>query len=78
MKNEIYEEYNIGDMVDDYYNNNNKMEYKFSKGVKKGALGFIIFALPIAFANFPDWANLTLGSLGIMLVNYLKVQYSQL
>ncbi len=51
------------------------MEYKFSKGLKKGAIGLVIFAIPFLASNFPDIANLTIGGVGIMLVNYLKVKF---
>lgn len=48
------------------------MNYSFSKGLKKGFITLVIMAIPFLITSFPDFANITLGSLGIMLVNYIK------
>lgn len=66
------------EMVENFYKEENKMKYKFSKGLKKGVVSFIIFALPLVLANYSDVANLTLGGLGVIIVNYLKVKYANL
>lgn len=54
------------------------MQYKFSKGLIKGLAGVIIFAVPLMIGQFPEWANLTIGGMLIMLVNFLKVKYNML
>ncbi len=77
---QVYEEYtdpeDFGEsLVENFYKEENKMKYKFSKGLKKGVVSFIIFALPLALANYSDVANLTIGGLGVIIVNYLKVRY---
>lgn len=51
------------------------MKYKISKGLWKGFIGVVIFAIPVLIDQFPMYANLTLGGLGIMLVNFIKVKY---
>lgn len=82
---QVYEEYtdpeDFGEsLVDNFYKHEHDetMQYKFSKGFKKGVVGFIVFALPLALANLPDVANLTLGAVGMIIVNYLKVKYANL
>ena len=54
------------------------MEYKLSKGIGKGIVGAIVFLIPIVLANFPVWADITLGSVGLILVNWLKFRYLRL
>ena len=51
------------------------MKYKFSKGFVKGLIAFVVFAIPCFINYFPPIANLTIGGIGIMLVNFLKVKY---
>ena len=51
------------------------MRYKFSKGLIKGIVSIIIFAIPFLINQFPDIANLTIGGAGIMLVNFIKIKY---
>lgn len=58
--------------------NLSKMKYKFSKGLKKGLIGVMLFGVPIFLVNFPTWADLTVGGVLMMLVNYLKVKYTNL
>lgn len=52
-------------------------QYSLAKTFGKGIKYFIIFALPIMadklIVAYPDWAQLTVGGLLVMLVNWLKV-----
>ena len=51
--------------------------YSFLKTLGKGVKYLIIFGLPLAVDQliiaYPDWAQLTLGGLLVMAVNFLKV-----
>lgn len=49
--------------------------YSFKKGLKKGAIGLVVFGLPFLVANFPDIASLSLGAVALMVVNYVKVKF---
>ena len=40
----------------------------------KGIISGIIFAIPVFVAAFPEWANLSIGAAGVLLVNFLKVK----
>ena len=51
------------------------MNYSFLKGIKKGVVSAIIFAVPLILLNNPDWANLTIGGVLVVAVNFLKVKY---
>lgn len=51
------------------------MKYSLKKGLIKGILPVIIFGIPFLINQFPTYADLTIGGLGIMLINYLKVKY---
>lgn len=53
------------------------MKYSYKKGLKKGIVSAIIFAIPLMMLQFPEYAELTIGGLGVILVNYLKVKYSK-
>ena len=53
------------------------MEYSFQKGLGKGVVSLIIFAIPFLLTSFPEVANLTIGGLGVILVNFLKVRYQK-
>ena len=52
--------------------------YSFPKTLGKGIKYFVIFVLPYLVSQFiyqmPDIANLTLGALLVMAVNWLKVK----
>ena len=54
------------------------MEYSFKKSLGKGAKYLIIFILPVVadkmILNYPEWAQLSLGGVLVMVVNYLKVE----
>ena len=50
-------------------------EYSFTKGLKKGAIGLVVFGLPFLITNFPDIASLSLGTVALILVNYIKVRF---
>jgi len=52
------------------------MDYKFLVGLRKGLVAVAVFAIPLFLTNFPEVAQLTIGGLLIMLVNFLKVKYS--
>jgi len=53
------------------------MKYNFKIGLKKGIEYFIIFLLPILVDKFiyayPQLAQLTVGALLVMVVNFLKI-----
>ncbi len=55
----------------------NVMKYSLLKGLGKGLLSAILFTVPIILANNPQWANITLGGILVMAVNYLKFKYKQ-
>jgi hypothetical protein len=48
------------------------MKYSFWKGVKKGLISMIIFAIPVLINMFPDFMNLTIGGVLVVVVNYIK------
>lgn len=52
------------------------MEFSYKKMALKGVKYFILFLLPVLVDNFiikyPEIAQLTIGSLLVMLVNWLK------
>ena len=52
------------------------MEYSFKKSLGKGVKYLIIFVLPIAadklIMSYPEWAQLTLGGVLVMGINWLK------
>jgi len=49
-------------------------KYNFGKGLRKGIIGFVLFAIPFLITSFPEVANLTIGGLLLMLLNYFKVK----
>jgi hypothetical protein len=51
------------------------MKYSFGKGLKKGVISVIIFAIPLVALQFPQFTELTIGGLLVMIVNFLKVKY---
>ena len=51
------------------------MKYSFLKGFYKGLINTAIFAIPFLLTQYPTIANLTIGGLGYMLVNFLKVRF---
>jgi uncharacterized membrane-anchored protein len=50
--------------------------YSFKKTLKKGVKYFVIFVLPFLVTgfieNFPSIANLTIGAVLLLIVDYLK------
>ena len=54
------------------------MEYNFLKGLKKGVISAVIFAVPIVLTSFPAWADITVGGILMILVNWLKIRYKLL
>jgi len=53
------------------------MKYDLSKGIWKGIIAFICFILPFLVTTFPDIANLTIGAVAIVVVNFIKVRYTK-
>jgi len=51
------------------------MKYSFLQGLEKGVISAIIFAIPFLITSFPEYANLTLGAVGVMIVNFIKIKY---
>ena len=54
------------------------MKYSFSIGINKAIKYLVIFALPFLVnqfvVSFPEEANLPIGSVLVLLVNWLKVK----
>lgn len=56
-----------------------KTNYSFQKGLKKAVVNMVLIGLPILVQVLPaEWANLTLGGALVLIVNYLKVRYTNL
>lgn len=53
----------------------NMKMYSLKKGIVKGLVGIIVFGIPMLITDFPILADLTLGAVGLMIVNYLKVKF---
>lgn len=54
------------------------MTYSFYKGVRKALVSIVLVGLPVAIQLLPtDIANMTLGGLLIILVNFLKVKLTK-
>ena len=53
------------------------MKFSYKKMVLKGVRVLVLFAVPLAINEFvvqyPEWAQLSLGTLLVMGANYLKV-----
>jgi len=47
-------------------------KYSLGKGLVKSLINIGIIAIPFLITTFPDVANLTIGALGLMLLNYIK------
>lgn len=55
------------------------MQYKFLEGLFKALLKGGLFALPLVMAMLPqEWMNLTLGTAGYMLADFLQKRYTNL
>jgi len=52
-------------------------KYSFKKGLLKALVAVIIFSVPILIDAFPAYANLTIGGVLMLIVNFLKVNYSK-
>lgn len=50
------------------------MKYSFKKGLIKAVISIVVFAVPVLIDQFNDIANLTIGGVLIMFVNWLKVK----
>lgn len=50
------------------------MKYSLLKGVLKALIPLVVFGIPFLTTTFPDVANLTLGTLGVLIVNYVKIK----
>ena len=52
-------------------------EYSFSKGLIKSVVAVLLVGLPVVVGVLPsEWANLTIGGLLVLVVNFLKTKYS--
>ena len=54
----------------------NMKQYSFGKGLWKAVINVILFAIPIFLTSFPQWADLTLGGVLVLLMNFVKVRYN--
>lgn len=52
-------------------------KYSFWKGLYKALINVAIFAIPLYLTQYPTIADLTIGGIGVMLVNFLKVKFSK-
>jgi hypothetical protein len=52
-------------------------KYSIWKGLFKAVVNFAIFAIPFLLTQYSEVANLTIGALGYMLVNFLKVKFTK-
>ena len=51
-------------------------EYSWVKGLTKSVVAVLLVGLPMLVQVMPsEYANLTIGGLAVLLVNYLKVKY---
>ena len=54
--------------------------YSFKIGLLKGLKFFVLFALPVLvdkfIVSFPDLAQLSVGAVLVLAVNFLKVKYN--
>lgn len=48
-------------------------KYSFTKGLTKGVVSFVIFAIPFFITSFPEVANLTIGAVFLVALNALKI-----
>lgn len=53
-------------------------KYSFGKGLWKGVLSFILFAIPVVIGQFPEFFNLTIGSALVILANYIKFEFNSI
>ena len=49
--------------------------YSFKKGLIKGIVSVVVFSIPVLINEFPQWANLSLGGVLVIAVNFLKTKY---
>ena len=55
----------------------NERKYSIKKGLIKGLLAFALFGVPFFITNFPDIANITIGSALVILANWIKFNYGK-
>lgn len=53
------------------------MTYSFKKGLIKGITAVVCFGVPFLLTQFPEVANLTIGAVALMLVNFIKVKIAE-
>lgn len=49
------------------------MKYDIKRGLVKGLTALVCFGVPFLITQFPEVANLTLGAVALMIVNFIKV-----
>ena len=65
-----------GRELEDFYPQFMNKEYSFIKGLGKGVATALIFGIPVLLQVLPnDWLNITVGGLGVILLNFLKFKY---
>ena len=52
-------------------------KYSIVKGAYKSLINLAIFMIPFLLTQYSEVANLTIGALGYMLVNFLKVKFAK-
>jgi hypothetical protein len=56
-------------------NNKLPMQYNFWKGLRKGIIAFVLFAIPFLLTNYPELTNITIGAVLILILNWVKVRF---
>ena len=79
----MYEDFDITDEVasdNTLLENNKNMEkqYSFLRGLFKGLVSLVLFALPVVLASIQNWLNLTIGGVLVVVLNWLKFRYNNL
>jgi hypothetical protein len=52
-------------------------KYSFLKGFWKAVISIVLFAIPIFLTNFPAVADLTIGGVLVLLVNFIKFKVAK-
>lgn len=53
------------------------MKYSIKQGIVKAVVSSILFGIPFFIFSFPEYANLSIGGALVLVMNYLKVNYSK-
>jgi hypothetical protein len=74
-----YEFEKVGNLLDLFkWADDMDKQYSFWKGLVKGFVSFVLFLIPVLLTSFPAYADLTIGGILVILVNWLKFRYNKL